>query len=646
MSDDSNYFGDDGEALDGGGTPEGEIAHGWVDPPLAECPVIPLGFDGARVVFALPEGEIRMEPAAKIAGMLKTDLFVCQAGQKFLGHWWDRGGEDRRPSFQRDKMAVWFNRKCREAGKWDKGRPVRGYGLWPSEAGPVLHAGDALLRGLGGPEPVATPIAEALREGGSGPVWRLLPPVDWRRPQPSGAGGGRRPPLPIAAGTDVGETLRKAIGLWNWPELEPGGLSQADVALGWFGHALLAGCAAFRAHLMLTGPRGTGKTTLSKLLHAAASANAGQLLDSFSEAGLRAALSGESRPVFLDEAEPSPDGGGPVEKAFEMLRRMSTGDGSARVQSDMGGGVAAQTAVGAVYLGAIYEPKAGDAMASRMVNLRLKPLGPAKGGQDDRLQAAIAWAREISPAMLARAVREAGRYRADVGLLKDACGRLGLDARGADLVAALAAGRRLLLADQALTEAEAQAEMARWAALVRAREAAETTQNPGEEALMRLFAGNSFKHYHDRHLTVAECIARQLKAGRHSPDWEEMETVLKALGLKVALNPGESLAPGPWLLVANQHPALTRIFAGSQVQNWRAVLMHLEGLGEEYRPVPSRAPVRFGYHKVRALAVPLTPWLDHPVLVRGEPSAEESPFENPDRPARSHAGVPAGGHDA
>ena len=39
--------------------------------------------------------------------------------------------------------------------------------------------------------------------------------------------------------------------------------------------------APFRAHVMVVGSRGAGKTTLSKLMQAAGSANAGDMLDSF-----------------------------------------------------------------------------------------------------------------------------------------------------------------------------------------------------------------------------------------------------------------------------------------------------------------------------------------------------------------------------
>ena len=38
------------------------------NPPAAESPVIPLGFVGGKVVFAMPEGEIRTELAAKFPG--------------------------------------------------------------------------------------------------------------------------------------------------------------------------------------------------------------------------------------------------------------------------------------------------------------------------------------------------------------------------------------------------------------------------------------------------------------------------------------------------------------------------------------------------------------------------------------------------
>lgn len=609
-----------------------DAAKVWVDPELADCPVIPLGYYGAKVVFALPEGELREEPASKISGMLKTDIFVSVPGQVFLSAWNDP--EDGK--FKAQTAAIWFNRQCRAAGKWDTARPQRGYGLWPGDEGPILHVGGALGRGVGGRKPEWTPIAQALREtGGTGPVWLLQPP----HPRPD-----------KAAGRDVAETLRKHLKKWKFRELEPGGLTGADVVLGWHGQALLGACTPFRAHVMVIGGRGAGKTTLSRLMQAAGSANAGDLLDSFSEAGLKNSLSGEARAVYLDEAEPSPDGNGPVERAMEILRRMATGDGSRRAQGDTGGRVNSMTAVGAAWLGSILPVPLGEAMATRVVEVRLNPLGKAKGGADDDLKAAIAWARDASGAMLARAIRDFDRFRSDVSRLKAALGEMGQDPRGADLVAVLAAGRRLMLFDQPLDEETAAEEARAWAALITVRTESSNLVNPGQACLQRLFSVNSGKHEKDRHLTISEviqrCLAPDDPAG-FGPDKAHFGDVLKAHGLRLENNPRTAERPGPWLLVSNNHDALRRAFAGSHYGDWRGALGYLEDLGPEYAAQTLPKPVRFGMHQSRALAVPLTPWLEGPVAV-GVDRAAPTPFDAPEwrRDGQaSHDSYRAASHD-
>ncbi|MET4683699.1 hypothetical protein [Brevundimonas faecalis] len=590
----------------------------WVDPKVEDCPVIPLGFEGGYLWFALPEGELRREPAAKIPGMLKTDLFVSFQGRVFLAQWRDPDGK-----LQRDMAAQWFNDQCRKAGKWDADRPQRGYGVWPTPDGPVVHAGDAVGRWPFGEEDWRS-VAEALRVGvgkRSGPLWLLRPPA----PRPG-------KPATLADGLK----LRELMEMWRFAPLDPQdpeGLSEADALIGWQGTALLGAVAPFRPHASVSGGAGAGKTTLSRLLQAAGSANAGELLDSFSEAGLRNGLAGEARAIYLDEAEPSADGQGPVEKAMEFLRRMSTGEGANRRQGDTGGRTTAQTAVGSAFLASILPVQLGDAMATRVVEVRLRPLGKAKGGADDALQEAIEWAREASPRLLARAVREAGRYRSDVRLIKAALGEAGQSPRAADLVAALAAGRRLLLHDDALTEETARGEAAKWSALIQSREESSSAQNPGQACLSRIWAINSGQHQKDRHLTIGELIQENLEVpGTHA-------NVLKAFGLRVENGHGHHDRPGPWLIISNNHPALARALAGSHYANWRGVLEHLADLGEPYAPRHMPKPVRFGMHQSRAQAVPLTPWLERPVAVGADPG-EISPFDKPvwdgvtDRPSR------------
>lgn len=586
----------------------------YVDPKVEDCPVIPLGFDGGKVWFALPEGELRCEHASKISGMLRTDIFVSVAGQAFLANWRDPDDE-----FKAQAATIWFNRACRAAGKWDANRPQRGYGLWPSADGPVLHVGDAVGRWPFGKSDW-TPIADALRGTGSRAIWLLRPPT----PRPG-------KPATIADG----EALRDHLKKWRFAAMGAGGLSEADALLGWQGVAWLGAVPGFRPHISVSGGAGTGKTTLSRLMQAVGSANGGELLDTFTDAGIRNSLSGEARGLYLDEAEPSADGAGPVERVMEVLRRMSTGDGSSGRKGDIGGKSVNTSAIGAAYLASIFPVALGDAMATRMVEVRLRPLGKAKGGADEDLKAAIDWARETSPAFLSRAIREAGRFKADVAVMKTALGEAGQMPRGADLVAALAAGRRMLLFDQALTIETARDEVTLWSALIRGREETSAAQNPGQGCLSRIWAINSGQHVRDRHLTIGEMVTEEMQSvGFH-------EKVLKTFGLKVENGHAGGERPGPWLIVSTNHPHLARQLAGTEYSNWRGVLEHLGDLGEAYAPRHLGSAVRFGMHQSRAIAVPLTPWLDKPVVVGVDPKAA-TPFDAPDWDARfSGASQPA-----
>lgn len=601
----------------------------YVDPDPRECPVIPLGWAGGDIWVATPEGELRQVGAGGISRLLVTDLFASIEGRIWLSQW---RGDDGKIKLQ--DAGRWLVNACRALPKWDGRRPERGYGLWRDLDGSLtLHVGDALIRYSPSGARKVVEIAEALRTGGPrDPVWRLLAPAP-------------RPPVK-PAGTELGQAILKDLRSWNWRPLDGEMLDGADVVAGWQMMAAQGGAPPFRVILALIGGRGTGKTTLMKYLHALNSAISGDLMDSFTEAGLRGALSGEARAVYLDEAEPHPSGEGPAEKALELLRRMATGDGAARKQADGGGGVASQTALGAVAIGAINPLAMGMAMASRMVEVRLRPLGAAQAGAEERLEAMRLMAAERSPALLARAIAGAARYRADVSAIKAAMGEmLGTMPRQADLVAALAAGRRLLLHDEALDAEGARAEVELWSPLIEAR-AAESAGNEGQDCLYRILSISAGKIANDRYMTLGELIPDEIT----SPGFASYGAILKSFGLRAENGAPGTEFPGPWLFVANKHPALERALKDSAFGNWRGVLEHLADLGDEFAPRAPRNPVRFGpMVKERALGIPLTPWLERPVPVgvdRGAPSPFGDPEWGPASRASSRPASRNGGVDA
>lgn len=589
------------EPQDGGDADNdsGEGLKGFPNPPVAECPVVPLGWYGKNVVFAMPEGEIRIEPAAKLGQMITVDIFASEASRSFLTYW-----RDKKDKFHRELAVVWFVRQCRDAGYWDNSREVRLLGVWPGEGGtPVIHLGDEVWL-LGGKKADKRSIASMLRDR-NGPLYRVQPPAV-------------RPAKPATAAD--GAWIREQLDHWAFERLDDEGLSGADIVAGWLLPALLGAVAPFRGHLIVYGPPGAGKTTMVGFTRDLVSANAGPLLDSFSEAGFRAEISGMARAAFLDEAEAASDGHGPgpVEQALGLLRRMATGDGSVRKQGGGDGGVTTQTAVGAAMLGAVTPPKLESADATRMVEIRLRPLPPIpQGGRDPdaMIREARERAKKLAPALLGRALANAGRYKADVAAMKAALRRSGESPRAADLVAMLAAGRRLLLVDEPLDEAAADDEVKFWAPLIYQRRSQDLVTNVGADAFAHMMAAESSLYRSDRRLSIGAMVERLAKQDR------EYGETLRGYGIQLwedgdpqaweASSGGPGGRPGPFLIVANKHPALEKIFAGTRWRDWRRSLSFLDDLGPEFQTWATK-PLRYGAGvKQRGLAIPLTPLLDN-----------------------------------
>jgi hypothetical protein len=585
-------------------------------PPLAECPVVFLGYDGGKVFFAMPQGEIRCEQARQIAGMLKTDIFCCEAGQAFLTYW--RSSDD--DKFAAQLCAVWFNRQCRDAGKWDTRRVMRSLGVWPGEPGEVvLHKGDETLRYQPDGSMTAVSILDSLRAT-SGPLYRLFPPAP-------------RPGEPATAAD--GQWVRDQFDMWRFEALGDEGLSGADVLAGWLIGALLGAVPHFRPHLLIRALQGSGKTTLMTLVHALLSSLSGDLINSFSDAGWRADIAGMARPLVVDEAEADKGDGAPgaVEQVLNYLRLMATGAGQNRKMGDVGGGVTSQTAVGSAILAAILPPPLDNALATRVAEIKLLALNESDLPPEDRTRtmatdetilAATARARDLAPRLLARALLGARRYHADVSTMKAALIEAKESPRTADLIAALAAGRRLLMTDAPLTPEEAASDVWFWRPLLERRDQTQGASNPGADLLAHILTWPTDQHSNDRKLTIGDMIAKWA-------DNEEVNlSVLKNHGLRLYEGPGPDGRPGPWLLVANKHPGLTRITARTQWKDHRSTLEYLDQLGPDDRTWPVK-PLHYGPgEKHRGLAVPLAPRLEKPS--RRVPSSVPN-------------GVPSDGHE-
>ena len=584
------------------GSSNGARLRPFPNPPVELSPVVFLGHYRGRLVFASPEGEIRDEPAAKIAQMLQTDIFACAAGSAFLSEWVDEDGK-----FSRATAAKYFVRKCREAGFWGDGRAIRLIGVWPGEAGEViLHRGSEILT-FRGSKFEASSIAEAIRKSGEGPLYR----VQKATPAPAKA--------PKAAGR---QWLREDLELWRFEPLGKGGLTGADIVAGFIGTGLLGAVAPFRAHVLVSAQAGSGKTTLLEYVHNAMNAIAGDVMDSFTEAGLRNQLAGYARPVLIDEAEAYQGANdfGVVERALELLRRMSTGSGGSRKQGDIGGGTVTQNIVGSVMMAAINPPKLQPADASRFVEIRLRPLAgeaaPAsKSGADQDIDAALERAKKAAPGLLGLALRSAERYRSDVKLIKAALVKAHQSPRSADLVAAIAAGRRMLLSDEPLDFEGAALEVDRWAPLLDVRAQAETVRNNGQDALTWLLSREAVRGPPKR-LTIGDIVDAWVNFPTDRDHQKDNLRRIRQMGVfpvnRAGLKAKNISVPTEdnWLVVANVNPELAAIFAPTPFKDPRRAFESLDDLGPEYR-ITICDLIKFSTGNAsRAIAIPLTPHLE------------------------------------
>lgn len=584
------------DAEDGGET---KLAP-FVNPDPDESPIVFLGYHGGRVVFAMPEGEIRDITTGDVAKLIQIDLFNSQAGQSFLTYWRDR--EDK---LQRNSAAIWFIRQCRNAGYWEASRQQRSLGVWPGQDGEViLHRGPELWV-YRGDEPVEiVSVADALRNGASdGPIYKLR-------------GKAPTPGEPIAVSD--GEWIRAQLDMWRFEAIGEDGLTGADLVAGWIVAGLLGAVSPFRPHLLIYAAGGSGKTTLIRYVHALISALAGEVMDSFSPAGLRSDLAGMARPVMIDEAEakPNSNGDGPVEQALDVIRKMATDQGSRRVMSGMQGDTVVQTAIGSVLMAAVNPVKLQSTDASRIADLRLLRLDtPPKAGErkrklatDAELKSATAKAKRLAPGLLGRVLANADRFVADLEEIKAAIVRQGLLPRAADLIAALAAGRCLLMRDDPLDEDAADEEARFWSGLLETRALAEIVTNTGQDCLAHLFNWSSGQHVHDRVITIGELVRKCVFDA--DGGWAD---ALKELGCMVSKVPDENGKIKTWLFVANNHPALDRIYRGAKWPDYRKALTFIDELGPVYETRPSNKTLRFGMIVSRALGIPLDPWLVTPV---------------------------------
>ncbi|NCE85271.1 bifunctional DNA primase/helicase [Pseudomonas sp. Q1] len=189
-------------------------------------------------------------------------------------HWWERSFPSDK-GINETKALEWIFQTAGSRGIYDPSK-IRGRGAWNDKGRTVFHHGAYLT---------VDGVATRLVDIPSAYVY----PMSRELPDPAAV------PMTDTEGAhlvSVAELVR-----WSMP-------GSAALMAGWVMLAPICGAIGWRPHIWLTGPAGSGKSTVQKMFCAGLTAGINIYAQGNStEAGIRQELKADALPVLIDEAE-------------------------------------------------------------------------------------------------------------------------------------------------------------------------------------------------------------------------------------------------------------------------------------------------------------------------------------------------------
>ena len=250
-----------------------------------------LGYDGPT--YYLFQHEKR-----QIMSITKSDLSDIGLIELADLYWWEMNFNNGKGGIDRKAVAQWLFRKANDRGIYDPSR-IRGRGAWRDKDRNVYHHGSYLT--VNGVKTEITKIK-------SGYVY----PMAFSLPDPAD----------VAMTDEEGGSLVDVASMVRWSM--PG---SAALMSGWVMLASICGALGWRPHIWLTGPAGSGKSTVqSKFCAALLGGGIGQYYSGDStEPGIRQDLKADALPVLIDEAESNNEKDKQrLENVIGLIRKTST----------------------------------------------------------------------------------------------------------------------------------------------------------------------------------------------------------------------------------------------------------------------------------------------------------------------------------
>ena len=194
-------------------------------------------------------------------------------------NWWEVNFPGPKGGVNLKSMFTWVQAIAHARGVYDPTR-LRGRGAWVDDGRVIYHLGDVLL---------VDGKTLSIEELPSSYVY----PRDRKMPRPSGA------PLSIAEG----RKLHRVSSMVRWSR--PG---SSVLMSGWAFLSPVSGALKWRPHIWITGPAGSGKSTVQRdFCYALARGFAVYAQGNSTEAGIRQKLRSDAVAVLIDEFESNDD---------------------------------------------------------------------------------------------------------------------------------------------------------------------------------------------------------------------------------------------------------------------------------------------------------------------------------------------------
>lgn len=541
------------------------------------CPFTPLGQRGGEYFILAASGEVRK---LSVRDLSTNGILSITSGETaWLINQFPRFDKEGKPiaDWNTKQATTAIIRMCARAGLWDEDTPVRSLGVWRHGNEILVHCGDAV--GLDGHDD-------------DGVVCRVWEPAG-RRIGPALYPSAPAIARPAARPADEATARRLAQHLRLWSIKQQAGRT---LLFGWIAVGYLGAAPRWRPHFLVSGERGCGKSSLATFVDTALGPQS-RMVNNYTEAGIRQALTNEGRGLVLDEAEGDTDR---VQKLIELLRQMSGGEGVQGLRGSVGHGAQRFSLSGSVYLSAINAPMLEPQDRSRITEVELQPPPKSETAADDVAQATI-WVGEQSAGLRARAIAGWQRFTDNLAMLRGLLIKRGCDGRQADQLGTLLAAGAMMHNDLLLDTDSADAIVDKVEPML-FRLRAEDEEDSDPRRCLGTLMTTQIDHWRGGNKsTVGRVLMEALET-----NGVDARAALKTYGMRVEVGglqwrEGELAIdiPGPVLVVANTHEALSRFFREKAWRGggWTRALLRLPG-------ARSAPPLRFDGHKSRGVVIP------------------------------------------